>query len=106
MRTRIGRTYRLARSALALLAKNGPEFQTDIRELAFPVTLDTHPVLRAAARRFVRTRSRDVVFCMARHDARFTSGASIQIYAHSPACLLYTSDAADERSSVDLGGRR
>src|SRR5678815_5841113 len=25
---------------------------------------------------------------------------------HSLACLLYTSDAADERSSVDLGGRR
>src|SRR5678809_1001752 len=25
---------------------------------------------------------------------------------NSPACLLYTSDAADERSSVDLGGRR
>ena len=24
----------------------------------------------------------------------------------SPVCLLYTSDAADERSSVDLGGRR
>ena len=24
---------------------------------------------------------------------------------HGP-CLLYTSDAADERSSVDLGGRR
>ena len=24
----------------------------------------------------------------------------------SLACLLYTSDAADERSSVDLGGRR
>ena len=24
----------------------------------------------------------------------------------SRACLLYTSDAADERSSVDLGGRR
>ena len=24
----------------------------------------------------------------------------------SDACLLYTSDAADERSSVDLGGRR
>ena len=26
--------------------------------------------------------------------------------ASSNACLLYTSDAADERSSVDLGGRR
>ena len=24
----------------------------------------------------------------------------------STSCLLYTSDAADERSSVDLGGRR
>ena len=26
--------------------------------------------------------------------------------AHHYTCLLYTSDAADERSSVDLGGRR
>ena len=26
--------------------------------------------------------------------------------ARRHACLLYTSDAADERSSVDLGGRR
>ena len=25
---------------------------------------------------------------------------------HHGACLLYTSDAADERSRVDLGGRR
>ena len=28
------------------------------------------------------------------------------VAVHSTACLLYTSDAADERSSVDLGGRR
>ena len=28
------------------------------------------------------------------------------ISGHSWFCLLYTSDAADERSSVDLGGRR
>ena len=27
-------------------------------------------------------------------------------YTRNNACLLYTSDAADERSSVDLGGRR
>ena len=27
-------------------------------------------------------------------------------YAFLKGCLLYTSDAADERSSVDLGGRR
>ena len=30
------------------------------------------------------------------------SGPPLEVYA----CLLYTSDAADERSSVDLGGRR
>ena len=29
-----------------------------------------------------------------------------QITLRTNACLLYTSDAADERSSVDLGGRR
>ena len=27
-------------------------------------------------------------------------------FVRSQTCLLYTSDAADERSSVDLGGRR
>src|SRR5678810_579655 len=32
----------------------------------------------------------------------FTEGDTAEIYLHN--CLLYTSDAADERSSVDLGG--
>ena len=32
--------------------------------------------------------------------------ASLTGYEKYLACLLYTSDAADERSSVDLGGRR
>ena len=31
---------------------------------------------------------------------------SLDRYDLSAVCLLYTSDAADERSSVDLGGRR
>ena len=30
----------------------------------------------------------------------------LNLMAHLSGCLLYTSDAADERSSVDLGGRR
>ena len=35
------------------------------------------------------------------HIAKLRGGA-----AATDGCLLYTSDAADERSSVDLGGRR
>ena len=31
---------------------------------------------------------------------------ALVLVGHVWACLLYTSDAADERSSVDLGGRR
>ena len=33
-------------------------------------------------------------------------GRRVLIRRQSRDCLLYTSDAADERSSVDLGGRR
>ena len=35
-------------------------------------------------------------------DAGDGRGAGVALHL----CLLYTSDAADERSSVDLGGRR
>ena len=41
----------------------------------------------------------------ARFDpARYACATAL--YNLHEACLLYTSDAADERSSVDLGGRR
>ncbi len=41
-------------------------------------------------------------------DAALAELARRYVRSHGPAtaCLLYTSDAADERSSVDLGGRR
>ena len=41
--------------------------------------------------------------------AELADGARAELHrvAHqATGCLLYTSDAADERSSVDLGGRR
>ena len=38
--------------------------------------------------------------------ANHRSVAGILAYIRRLGCLLYTSDAADERSSVDLGGRR
>src|SRR5678815_5392048 len=36
----------------------------------------------------------------------FSSMTCATLYMRAGSCLLYTSDAADERSSVDLGGRR
>ena len=38
--------------------------------------------------------------------ATLATDAMPALEAHDWPCLLYTSDAADERSSVDLGGRR
>ena len=46
----------------------------------------------------------------ARIETLFGLEASVTLYdltnTYFEGCLLYTSDAADERSSVDLGGRR
>ena len=39
-------------------------------------------------------------------DFKFDHDVIFREVAILYACLLYTSDAADERSSVDLGGRR
>ena len=44
--------------------------------------------------------------CNANQLAHALRLASDTAYKLSIRCLLYTSDAADERSSVDLGGRR
>ena len=45
--------------------------------------------------------------CAVRPLAGQRAGGSHRLMEPAPdVCLLYTSDAADERSSVDLGGRR
>ena len=38
--------------------------------------------------------------------AAWAVASALLCITRTNACLLYTSDAADERSSVDLGGRR
>ena len=55
---------------------------------------DQSPVRAAAAARRLH----------ARHGA--AAGRAVPAGRDRQPCLLYTSDAADERSSVDLGGRR
>ena len=47
-----------------------------------------------------------VDFHGARHENSAIAMAEGYAAASGHICLLYTSDAADERSSVDLGGRR
>ena len=48
-----------------------------------------------------------VEHCDPQLAAAFATGLDQQSVGNpNMACLLYTSDAADERSSVDLGGRR
>ena len=42
---------------------------------------------------------------LARQDQARVAATGVEL-GQLLACLLYTSDAADERSSVDLGGRR
>src|SRR5678815_6134725 len=89
------------------------------------------PAERAERRRRLRLEllrqhlSSNVNFLRAAHLGGASGQQSVQAYAsfmdgflvtlfrlavddarHEGTCLLYTSDAADERSSVDLGGRR
>ena len=45
------------------------------------------------------------VFRPVSHETQ-TGAIASHSFGKDTACLLYTSDAADERSSVDLGGRR
>src|SRR5678815_595511 len=55
-----------------------------------------------AVNRMVRQGLDGVEFMVANTDLQALKSSSAPIKI----CLLYTSDAADERSSVDLGGRR
>ena len=47
-----------------------------------------------------------LVIVLAAAEAAVALAIIINIYNNMNTCLLYTSDAADEEDSVDLGGRR
>src|SRR5678815_5878285 len=65
-------------------------------------TLST-PVFDAAS---ISSTSIDWPAAISLHDAHWLHGSIVGPWTQFKPCLLYTSDAADERSSVDLGGRR
>ena len=58
----------------------------------------------------IRDRLRPVAFDEGGDGRVGEDDSALELTAHRrdllQGCLLYTSDAADERSSVDLGGRR
>src|SRR5678816_4626084 len=70
-------------------------------------TVGARPVVagNAAPRRDTRRPARWIRRCAFR-ESPDADDASLHAAANAFPCLLYTSDAADERSSVDLGGRR
>ena len=54
-----------------------------------------------------RRRRRGTQGVPSRRGLKMSEVSAVVLTVGEPfACLLYTSDAADERSSVDLGGRR
>src|SRR5678815_4692203 len=80
----------------------------EIEAHAADAMADLGIVPKAAAKK-IWEKGKDAKFDVARIDEieRETKHDVIAFLTHlAEICLLYTSDAADERSSVDLGGRR
>ena len=73
---------------------------------------DSHKVVdKKKIHSLVKEISNELKFSLINLEINFISSENIHQLNkthlnHDYTCLLYTSDAADERSSVDLGGRR
>ena len=63
-------------------------------------------LLRTTKNRFGSTNELGIYEMQGEGLKEVTNPSEILITNRDNPCLLYTSDAADERSSVDLGGRR
>ena len=85
-------------------------FLDALRAAGIPASVKEHLVLLDALEKEVIERSPESFYYLAR--ATYVKDEGLidrfdQVFAKVfKGCLLYTSDAADERSSVDLGGRR
>src|SRR5678816_3007946 len=99
-----GRSSSVPRPAISSPAFRSPKTSTSEPDVS-PVRTSTHSVFPPRTR---ITKVRSVVEATlalgTKSDGRERRTGHVTV-ANVP-CLLYTSDAADERSSVDLGGRR
>ena len=71
-------------------------------ELVNTDTISNHDIVEIGAEWVCQQALNQLRFDEILHDCNFNVEEQRLAYT----CLLYTSDAADERSSVDLGGRR
>ena len=67
--------------------------------VAFPTALSMADLAHVSGKDFIAA-------VVAGYDVIVRLGRALQPAEHYGRCLLYTSDAADEEDSVDLGGRR
>src|SRR5690606_6348788 len=83
----VHRADRLARRVAALLAQHRQERRLKILVLTLEIALDPQPVEDATLRDLLRTDDADVVFRVARRDARTAAGAALHVDRHAPARL-------------------
>ena len=87
MHRRPHRTYRLTRRILTLHAWHGLEVDAGIGRIAFVIRINADPLHLPAALYLLFADDRDIVLRLARHRARLTSDAGIQVNGHAPGII-------------------
>jgi hypothetical protein len=67
-----------------LLAQDWHELRLHVGKFAFEISFDANPVLGSPARGLILANSRDIIFRMARYNARLAARAAVQIDHHAP----------------------
>ena len=102
----VGGTDGLAGRLIALLAEDRLEADAGIWKIAFPVALDTNPMLGAAPRSLVFSRRGNIVFRVARDNAGFASGAAVKVDHQSPLMACCSALLTRSRPTPPLGTTR
>jgi hypothetical protein len=78
------RTYGLAGSVFTVLAHDGNEPGFDVGEFAFPIPLDTDPLVGPPLQEQVLGINGYVIFRLASNNTGLTTGAPVKVYYHAP----------------------
>ena len=78
------RTNRLARSVFTVLTHDGNEPSFDVREFAFPIPLDSDPLVGPPLQEQILGINRQVIFRLTSDNTGLTTGAPVEVYYHAP----------------------